>query len=79
MHRRPAPARMPQRAGRRALFYGGRVLRPGALQHAEALAQEQQPQLDLQHFQEGGVLIGMKIRQVEPAGQTLHFRKLLLV
>lgn len=54
---RLAPARMPQRASHRALFHRARAIRPAGLHHAEALAQERQPQLDLQHFQKSGVVI----------------------
>lgn len=65
MCRRLAPARMPEWAGHRALFHRGHVVRPGSLYHAEALAQERQPQLDLQHFQKSGVIIWIL------GGQTL--------
>lgn len=55
-----APARVPQRAGHHALFHWGHAIRPGGLHHAEALAQDRQPQLDLQHFQKSGVVIWVK-------------------
>lgn len=54
---RLAPARMPQRASYHALFHRARTIRPADLDYAEALTQERQPQLDLQHFQKSGVAI----------------------